>query len=107
MLEHLPPGLPRLEILELKDSPLRGHGLASLERHSRLRVLRVSLSEQTEFAIVSPLPSTLEVLDLSGLPLGAWGFDNGSGGLRALDWLTLHGTGNLYLEGSLPNAPAR
>jgi hypothetical protein len=107
VLERLP-ALTRLEILELKDSSLRGPGLTFLERHPRLRVLRGSMSERTELAVVGPLPPTVEVLDLSGLPSRPWGFATAIRGLRALEWLTLQGAGDLHLdEGALPERAGR
>jgi hypothetical protein len=95
------PDLPDMEILELKDSALRGPGLAALAAHPLLRVLRIYLAQPAELLVPALPLSALEVLDLVGLPARPWGSADWST-LPSLKSLTLESAGDLYLEGALP-----
>ncbi|MGE5186544.1 MAG: hypothetical protein ACM31C_31025 [Acidobacteriota bacterium] len=94
------PVLPRLEILELGCSPLRGIGLRELARHDKLRVLRIRLDRNDDVIVPSfRAPRGLTYVDLANLPGRPWGSDRLLRALPPRTTLTLHARDELHLDG--------
>ncbi|MGE0403910.1 MAG: hypothetical protein AB7T06_44795 [Kofleriaceae bacterium] len=101
------PELPNMQILELKFSALKGHGAATLQRHRKLRLLRINLDVTDEFSVpkLSALPG-LELTAIENLPSREWGSANLFNALPKLTDLTLSSQDVLHVEGKLPASVA-
>ncbi len=100
------PIFPNLEIIELKESPIRGGGLQSLSRHPKLRVLRVDLARPELFDLKDPVVfASLEVLDIQHLPPRPCGLEELLERLPALRSLTLGSEGSISFSGSISGTP--
>jgi hypothetical protein len=96
---------PRLEILELRQSPLGGPGLSGLARLDCLRVLRVRFAP-LPWIDLSAMPSLpgLTMLDLTRLPAEVRGV-SGLGAAAGLKWLTMSAVQPVRLDAPLPELP--
>jgi hypothetical protein len=96
------PDLPNLEILELKDSRLRGPGLSALARFPKLRIVRVS-GVGADFDVASgPRLRQLEEVTIDGLPPRPCGVEAWAARLPSLQMLSLSAASDLHLAGAFP-----
>ncbi len=97
------PELPDLQLLELKFSALKGHGLSDLLKHRRLRVLRIHLDVPDTFSIPTlPQLAAVEYVNLDNLPDREWGSANLFRAVPKLSDVTLTSQGALHLAGEVP-----
>ncbi len=96
------PDLPNLEILELKDSRLRGPGLSVLARIPKLRILRVGGVAVDLDVASGPRLKQLEEITIEGLPSRPCGIEAWADRLPSLLTLSLKAPGDLHLAGALP-----
>lgn len=100
------PELPRMEILELKASPLEGRGVLELARFPKLRVLRLSLERSDSF-MIPKLRGKFRGLQHFGIhdpPPRPWGFQSFVDRLPNLASLTLTSRDELFVDGSCPRS---
>jgi hypothetical protein len=102
------PELPRMEILELKVSPLRGSALHDVGRHPKLRVLRIGLDRPDSF-LVPELPELggIELFEIEDLPARPWGSSDLLRKLPGGSELTFRARGALFLDGVCPPSVSR
>ena len=91
------PDLPNLEILELRDSKLRGPGLSALARFPKLRILRVYGVDDAVDVSDGPKLKRLDEVTMSRLPPRPCGVEAWADRLPALVRLSLTATGDLHL----------
>jgi hypothetical protein len=99
--------LPNMQILELKFSALKGHGLADLLKQRKLRVLRINLDAPDGFSIPKlPALAGVEHVAIENLPSREWGSANLFNALPKVTDLTLNSQDALHVAGKLPVAVA-
>jgi hypothetical protein len=96
------PDLPNLEILELKDSRLRGPGLSVLARFLKLRIVRISGVAVDLDVTSGPRLKQLEEITIEGLPPRPCGIEAWADRLPSLQTLSLSAPGDLHLTAALP-----
>jgi hypothetical protein len=102
------PDLPRMEILEHHQCALGARAFQAFSRFPSLRVVRVWLTERSQFAIgegaVCPLLTDLEI---HGLADRVWSLGQLQAAAPALRSLTLEGSGQLSAAGAAPQGLER
>jgi hypothetical protein len=101
-LAALPP-MPALELLELRQSPIAGHGLAVLAQLRRLRTLRLQLAPGSAFCAPELEPiHGLDWLQITDPPTTPWGSRALLEAVPQLGTLWLEADGDLFIEGPCP-----
>ncbi len=102
------PELPALELLDLKWLAMSGHGLADLDRHAQLRVVRIALdpAEPFEMPELTELAG-VDVCELADLPAQPWGSTRLFRAVPRASRLAFRARGTLALDGVSPRALSR